>query len=195
MKKIYLIRHGETEWTLSGQHTGSTDIPLTEKGIKQAESLAKRLKGHHFKAVLSSPRQRALHTCEIAGLAQNVHVDPKLAEWNYGSYEGLTSKQIHVHDPKWNIFHNGGPGGESVLDIQKRCDAVLKEIASIAGDVAIFSHGHFLRALTMRFIDVALIKGNQFLLVPASLSILSIAHDVSALSLWNDISHLYGIMY
>src|SRR5690348_11106206 len=110
MKKIYLIRHGETEWTLSGQHTGTTDISLTEKGRKQAEQLAKRLKNHSFKAVLSSPRQRALKTCEIAGLSDTAHIDPLLAEWNYGSYEGLTSKQIHVHDPEWNIFQNGGPG-------------------------------------------------------------------------------------
>jgi probable phosphoglycerate mutase len=190
VKKIYLIRHGETEWTLSRQHTGATDIPLTENGIEQAHLLAERLKGREFKAVFASPLLRSRQTCEIAGFSDEAVFDPRLVEWNYGAYEGLTTKQIHAQDPQWNIFQNGAPDGESVEDIQHRTAGVLKEILAIQGDVAIFSHAHFLRALAVRFIDLSIIEGRHFTLFPASISILAYENASPAISLWNDISHL-----
>lgn len=190
MKKIYLIRHGETEWTISGQHTGTTDIPLTENGIKQAHRLAKRLKDREFRAVFASPMLRSRQTCEIAGFSDEAVFDPNLVEWNYGAYEGLTSQQIHAQDPQWNIFQNGAPDGESVEDIQHRTARVLKTVQAIPGDVAIFSHGHFLRSLAVRFIDLSIIKGRHFILFPASICILAHENASPAISLWNDISHL-----
>ncbi|MBS0604137.1 MAG: histidine phosphatase family protein [Verrucomicrobia bacterium] len=189
-KRIYLIRHGETEWTLSGQHTGLTDIPLTAQGETDAGLLGKRLRGHAFETILYSPLQRASRTCEIAGLLKHAKAEPDLVEWNYGKYEGLTSQQILKESPHWNIFNNGAPEGETPADIAARANRVLTKIQSLHGDVALFSHGHFLRALTARWLLLPVQQGTLFALAPSSLSILGFEREKHVLSLWNDISHL-----
>ena len=189
-KKIYLIRHGETEWTLSGQHTGSTDIPLTKNGENQAKLLGDRLRGHAFQTILASPLQRAQQTCAIAGLLKTAQIDPNLVEWNYGDFEGMTSAQINKMQPNWSIFSNGAPNGESVADIGKRADKVLAKIQSLHGDVALFSHGHFLRALAARWLQLPAQDGRLFALFPGSLSILGFEKNTQVLFLWNDTSHI-----
>lgn len=187
-KKIYLIRHGETEWTLNGRHTGTTDIPLTKNGELQAESIGKRLKGHAFRTILSSPLQRALNTCEIAGFLKEAKLDADLVEWNYGEFEGLKTEEIHKKMPHWNIFSNGAPGGESIADVNARTGRVLAKLQSLHGDVALFSHGHFLRALAARWLQLTAQEGRLFALYPGSLSILGFERDAHVLTLWNDVS-------
>jgi broad specificity phosphatase PhoE len=189
-KKIYLIRHGETEWTLSGKHTGITDIPLTKNGELQAELLGKRLRGHPFHTILFSPLQRAARTCEIAGFLKEARLDPDLVEWNYGEFEGLTSVEIQKRVPSWNLFLNGASGGENFSEISTRVNKVLNKIRSLPGDIALFSHGHFLRALSARWIQLSIQDGRLFALFPASLSILGFEHNTNVLTLWNDTSHL-----
>ncbi len=188
--KIYLIRHGETEWTLSGQHTGLTDIPLTKNGKKEAEKLKKRLSLISFQTVLTSPLQRSLQTCEIAGLLKDAQQNDDLVEWNYGDYEGLTSEQIWKIQPSWSIFSNGAPNGESLADITARTDRVLATLRTIRGNIVLFSHGHFLRALTARWLGLAIQEGQLFALAPASFSILGFEKTFHVLDLWNDTSHL-----
>lgn len=185
-KKIYLIRHGETEWTLSGQHTGSTDIPLTKNGEKQAKLLGEKLRGHSFQSILTSPLQRAQRTCEIAGLFKHAQLDPDLVEWNYGDFEGMSSAQIWKRQPDWSIFSNGAPNGESVADVGARANKVLAKIQSLEGDVALFSHGHFLRVLAARWLHLSPEEGRLFALAPGSLSILGFEKNSHVLSLWNE---------
>ena len=187
-KKIYLIRHGETAWTLSGQHTGATDIPLTDNGRQQAILLKKHLQGHLFNAVYTSPLKRAIETCEETGLLKHAKQDPDLMEWNYGSYEGLTTEQIWKLQPHWNIFINGAPGGESPADVGSRITRLLAHIQSIPGDIALFSHGHFLRALAAKWLQMPFAAANGFALCPGSLSILGYERRHPALLLWNQIS-------
>ncbi len=187
-RKIYLIRHGETDWTLSGQHTGMTDLPLTENGRKQVELLSKRLKGHAFERVLISPLRRASETCELSGLYRHAEIDPDLAEWNYGNYEGLTTEEIWKIEPHWNIFLRGAPNGESVEDISARTNRILIKINASHGDIALFSHGHFLRALTTRWLKLPISEGNLFALSPASISILGFERDYHVIKLWNDVN-------
>jgi broad specificity phosphatase PhoE len=189
-KKIYLIRHGETEWTLNRRHTGMTDIPLTKNGEMQAELIGKRLKGHDFQTILSSPLQRATHTCEIAGFLKQAKLDPDLAEWNYGEFEGLKNEAIQKKTPHWNIFSHGALGGESIADIDARATRVLAKLQSLHGDIALFSHGHFLRALAARWLQLTVHEGRLFILYPASLSTLGFERNGHVLMLWNDISHL-----
>jgi broad specificity phosphatase PhoE len=186
MRQIYLIRHGETEWTLSGQYTGTTDLSLTERGTQQAALLRQRLKKIPFDQIFSSPRIRALESSE--GL--NPIIDANIAEWNYGDYEGLTSKQIHQKDPNWNLFRDGAPNGESVQNVVKRADQFLKTINLYKGKVAVFSHGHFLRVLTARYLGLEPIMGELFVLSVASLGILGREKDRNVVVLWNDTSHL-----
>lgn len=189
-KKIFLIRHGETTWTLSGQHTGLTDIPLTENGRKQAEKLKTRLSQYSFQSVMTSPLQRSMLTCEIAGLLKKAIKDPDLVEWNYGDYEGLTSEQIWKKDLHWSIFSNGAPHGESIADIRARVDRVLSKIQLITGHCILFSHGHFLRALAARWLHLSVQEGRLFALSSASLSILGFEKNLPVVLLWNDVSHL-----
>jgi broad specificity phosphatase PhoE len=189
-RQIFLIRHGETEWSLSGQHTGTTDIPLTKKGEKEAHLLGKRLKTYSFEHVLTSPLRRAQQTCEIADLSQQAEIDPDLAEWNYGAYEGLTTSEIWKTEPDWNIFLKGAPGGESLAAISSRIHRVLERLTECKGDIAIFSHGHFLRALATRWLNLPIREGKGLLLSPASLSILGFERQNPVLALWNDVSHL-----
>jgi broad specificity phosphatase PhoE len=188
-KKIYLIRHGETEWTLSRKHTGTTDVPLTKNGEDQALAIGKRLRGHPFQTILSSPLQRAVQTCAIAGFLDQARLDMDLIEWNYGNFEGLTTEQIWKREPHWNIFSNGAPGGESVADITARANKVLTKIQFLHGDVALFSHGHFLRALAARWLQLPVQEGRLFALFPSAISILGFERTTHVLTLWNDISH------
>jgi broad specificity phosphatase PhoE len=186
MPDIYLIRHGETEWSLSGRHTGVSDIPLTEHGRQQARLLAHELAARHFELVLTSPLRRARETCELAGLAERAEIDPDLMEWNYGDYEGLTSDQIHVHRPAWTVFNDGGgPGGETPEQVGVRVDRVIARVRAVRSDAALFAHGHVLRVLAARWLGLAPSAGAHFLLDTATLSVLSSYGEVAAFKRWN----------
>lgn len=189
MQKVYLIRHGETEWSKSGQHTGLTDIPLTENGKLQASALGTRVKKVPFDHVFSSPLKRAYDTCALCGLREQAIVTDALLEWDYGDYEGKKSAEIHQSDPGWSIFVNGAPNGESVTDVKKRAQGFLAQIKELTGNIAVFSSGHFSRALATQWLGLPLEAGQLFILSTASLSILSHEHNKPALLLWNDISH------
>jgi broad specificity phosphatase PhoE len=185
---LYLIRHGETQWSLDGRHTGRTDLPLTPNGESQARRLAALLQGVTFSQVLVSPMQRARHTCELAGLGAQARVDPDLCEWDYGAYEGLTRAQIQAQRPHWDVFEDGCPGGESVFQLQTRVDRVRDALRRAGGRIAVFSHGHFLRALGVRWLDQPLSLGRHLALDAGSLSMLAFEHDdgvTPLIQLWN----------
>jgi probable phosphoglycerate mutase len=192
LQVIYLARHGETAWTLSGQHTGLTDLPLTEHGEQNALRLGDRLKGLTFAKVFTSPLQRARRTCELAGFGAVAEVDPELLEWNYGDYEGLTSAQVHAKRPGWKLFRDGCPGGETVAQIGARADRVIARVRSIQGNVLLFSSGHISRVLAARWLGLDASAGQYFLLSTAALSQLGYEHDLSepVIRLWNDTSHV-----
>lgn len=183
--EVYLIRHGETEWTLSGRHTGVTDIPLTDNGRTTARRLQPLLTSESFALVLCSPLQRARETCELSGLGAGAKIDPDLVEWNYGEYEGLTPAQIHARCPAWMIFTDGCPGGETAEQVGKRVDGVIARAHAADGDVAIFAHGHLLRVFAARWLGLPPQAGSRFLLDPGTLSILTDYHGVPAVKRWN----------
>jgi probable phosphoglycerate mutase len=185
MGELYAIRHGETAWSLSGQHTGTTDIPLTERGRRLAEALRPVLAAHAFAGVLVSPLGRARETCTLAGLGAGAMVDPDLREWNYGEYEGLTPAEIHKARPSWMIFRDGAPGGETPEDVGARVDRVIGRARGIAGDVAVFAHGHVLRVLAARWIELPPQAGRHFLLDTGTLCILGHYHGEPAVKTWN----------
>lgn len=185
--ELYLCRHGETEWSRSGKHTGKADVPLTETGKKQALLLRKRLQGVSFEAVLTSPRKRAVDTCEGLGASP----EPLLAEWDYGDFEGLTTVQILATHPDWDLFTQGTPGGESPEQIGKRADQLLQKLAPYRGKIALFSHGHFLRVLAARYLGLPVHDARLFLLSVSSLSILGHERATPAIALWNDTHHLH----
>jgi broad specificity phosphatase PhoE len=189
---LYLARHGETAWSLSGQHTGLTDLPLTERGELNARQLGKRLRGLTFAKVFTSPLQRASKTCELAGFGAGAEIDRDLLEWNYGRFEGRTSAEIFKEQPGWKLFRDGCPGGESPAQVAARADRVVQRVRAIQGDVLIFSSGHFLRTLAARWLGLEPAAGGFFLLSTASLSKVSYEHDLSepAIQLWNDTRHL-----
>jgi probable phosphoglycerate mutase len=189
---VYLARHGETEWSLSGQHTGLTDLPLTERGERNARRLGERLKGLSFAKVFTSPLQRARRTCELAGFGDRAEIDPDLVEWNYGEYEGKRTEEIHARRPDWQLFRDGCPGGESPQQIGARADRVIKRIRAIRGNVLIFSSGHILRVLTARWLGLEPVGAQYFLLSTASLSELGYEHNLSqpVIQLWNDTNHV-----
>jgi probable phosphoglycerate mutase len=190
---IYIARHGETAWSLTGQHTGLTDLPLTERGERNASRLRDRLKGLTFARVFSSPLQRARRTCELAGFGGVAVVDSDLVEWNYGRYEGLTSAEIHAQRPDWNLFRDGCPGGESPGEVAARADRVVGRLRAIPGDVLLFSSGHFIRVLASRWLGVETsINSRYFMLSTASLSALGYENDRSrpVLRLWNETRHV-----
>ena len=184
-KKIYVVRHGETEWSLNGQHTGVTDIPLTENGRQRARLLQPYLTKLSFVLVLTSPLQRAKETCQLSGLGDQAEVDPNLMEWNYGEYEGVTSAQIHETEPGWLVFNDGAPGGETPEQVAVRADRVIARIRSVQGDVALFAHGHILRALVARWLDLPATAGRNFLLDTGTLNILSYYRGYPAIQTWN----------
>jgi len=193
LPSVYMARHGNTAWTVSGQHTGLTDLPLTADGERNAVRLGNRLKGMTFAKVFTSPLQRAARTCELSGFGAGAVTDPDLVEWDYGKYEGLTSAEILRERPDWQLFRDGAPGGESPLQIGERADRVVQRLRSVEGDVLLFSSGHFIRVLTARWLGLgAGIGGKYFLLNPASLSALSYEHNLSqpVIRLWNDDHHV-----
>ncbi len=186
--QIFLIRHGETAWSLSGQHTSRTDLPLTEAGENRAADLHEPLQKIGFRHVLTSPLRRARRTCELAGFGAVARIEPDLHEWDYGDYEGRTTAEIHAQQPGWNVFQDGCPHGESVEQISQRADRMIAVVRQLDGAVAVFSHGHFLRALGARWIDLPVNAGRRFDLETASISILSFERPDTknpVISLWN----------
>jgi probable phosphoglycerate mutase len=187
--QLCLVRHGETAWSLSGQHTGVTDLGLTAHGADEARSLAPRLQRFSFSHVLVSPSLRARQTCELAGFAAASRVEADLSEWNYGRYEGLRSVDIRRESSDWNIWRDGCPGGESPADVSARADRLIASLCTMQGTVALFSHGQFGVALAMRWIGLALVQGQHFALHTASVSLLGTdAHhpDRHVIELWNE---------
>jgi probable phosphoglycerate mutase len=189
---LYLIRHGETAWSISGQHTGRTDMPLTAQGEQDARTLAEGLRAVTFSRVFTSPRQRARRTCELVGLDATTQVEPDLAEWDYGDYEGQRSADIRKRRPDWNLFRDGCPHGESPADVSERADRLIARLRPLQGNIAVFSHGHFGRVLAARWIGLSVRHAQHFLLSTASLSILGYEQnsaDESAIALWNAVSN------
>jgi broad specificity phosphatase PhoE len=183
--QVFAIRHGETAWSLTGQHTGSTDIPLTESGRRLAKKLRFVLAKQTFVAVFVSPMQRARETCALAGLDAGAVVDRDLVEWDYGEYEGLTPKQIYEKASGWLIFRDGCPGGETPEQVGARVDRVIAQIRTVQGDVALFAHGHLLRVFVARWIALPAVAGQHFLLDTGTLSVLSHYGDIPAVKIWN----------
>jgi probable phosphoglycerate mutase len=188
---VYLARHGETAWSLSGQHTGLTDLPLTERGERNAVRLGERLNGLTFERVSTSPLQRAKRTSELAGFGA-AEIDRNLLEWNYGQYEGLRSVEIYAERPDWQLFRDGCPGGESPGEVAGRADVVINSLRGVKGNVLLFSSGHFLRMLTARWLGLEPAAGRLFVLGTASLSALGYEHNLSepVIRLWDDTRHV-----
>ena len=185
IQQVYLVRHGETEWSLSGQHTGITNLPLTEKGKRVAKLLQPVLAKETFALVLTSPLERARKTCELAGLGERAEIDRDLMEWNYGEYEGLTPKQIHVKRPGWILFSDGCPGGESSQQVGVRVDHVIARVRAAKGYVALFAHGHIFRVFAARWLGLPAAAGCHFLLDTATLNVLSYYRGIPAVKRWN----------
>jgi broad specificity phosphatase PhoE len=189
---IYLARHGETAWTISGQHTGLTDLPLTERGERNARRLKERLAGIAFTKVFSSPLKRATRTCELAGFGGVAEIDRDLLEWNYGEYEGRLTADIHKERPDWQLFRDGCPGGESPNEVGTRADRAVNRMRGVKGNVLLFSSGHFLRVFAARWLGLDAAFGRYFLLSTASLSALGYEHNLSdpVIRLWDDTRHV-----
>jgi broad specificity phosphatase PhoE len=182
---VFAIRHGETAWSLTGQHTGTTDLPLTDHGRRLAERMRSVLAGKTFTLVLTSPLRRARETCTLMGLADGAVVDSDLAEWNYGEYEGLTPKEIHEGARGWLIFRDGCPGGETPEQVGERVDRVIARARAVEGSVALFSHGHLLRVLAARWLGLPVIAGQHFLLDTGTLNVLGYYRGIPAVKTWN----------
>lgn len=183
--QIVLVRHGETEWSESGQHTSRTDLPLIEEGRERAVRLGEKLAGRSFELVLSSPLRRALDTCELAGLGDQVELCDDLREWDYGEYEGLTTPQIRVDRPDWNLWRDGCPGGEGPEQVGRRADRVLERLRSVDGDAIVFGHGHLLRALTARWLGMEVAAGARFALAAGALCTLGFERETEVVVGWN----------
>jgi probable phosphoglycerate mutase len=190
---VVLVRHGETEWSRDGRHTGRSDIDLTDRGRRQAEATGQRLAGASWSLVLTSPLRRAFDTCRLAGLGDRAAPDDDLMEWDYGEYEGLTTPEICARDPSWSLWREGCPGGEMPDDVGGRADRVLERLRAPSGDAVVFAHGHILRVLAARWVGEPAAFGARLMLSTASLSTLGTEHDVPAVSLWNDTSHLSAV--
>jgi probable phosphoglycerate mutase len=188
LPRIYLIRHGETEWSIASRHTGRSDLPLTPQGEEQARRLAPILAQIDFSLVLCSPRQRARRTCELAGFLQRAEIAEDIAEWNYGEAEGLTRTEVRAKHPNWNIFRDGAPGGESPDEIYARADKVVRRLRALNANALLFSHGHFLRILGARWVGWPVATAAPLFLSPASISVLGFEHenpDEPVLRQWN----------
>lgn len=183
---VWLIRHGETEWSLSGAHTGRTDIPLTEGGERRARALGERLSGQRFALVMSSPLRRALETCRLAGLAGHAVIDPNLMEWDYGEYEGRKTSEIRVERPGWSLWRDGAPGAETAAQVGMRAEAVIVRALEAPGDVALFSHGHLLRVLAARWLGLPPEAGRLFALSTGSVSRLGFERETRVIEHWNE---------
>ena len=190
---LYVARHGETAWSLSGQHTGLTDLPLTPNGERNARRLGERMKDMAFARVFTSPLQRAARTCELAGFGTVAETDPDLVEWNYGQYEGRRSAEIFAERPDWQLFRDGCPGGESPAQVGERADRVVQRVRAISGNVLLFSSGHFIRVFAARWLGLdPASAAKYFVLSTASLSALGYEHNLSqpVIRLWNDDHHV-----
>jgi probable phosphoglycerate mutase len=183
--RLFVIRHGATEWSRTGQHTGHTDIPLLPEGEAQARATGALLANHEFALVLTSPLQRARHTCELVGLSKQAQIEPNLIEWDYGDYEGITSAQIHETVPGWTVWTGAIPGGETIEQVAARADAVIARVLAADGDCIVFAHGHILRTLVARWCELDPTEGRRFVLDPATLCILGWEHDSRAVLQWN----------
>jgi broad specificity phosphatase PhoE len=183
--ELVLVRHGETEWTITGQHTGRTDIPLTERGRDQAHRLGALVADRHYAWVLSSPLTRALETCRLAGLGEGVETTEDLLEWDYGEYEGVTTAEIRERRPRWSLWLDGAQGGETAADVAGRVDRVIKEAREQGGDVALFAHGHVLRVLAARWLGLSPSDGRLFALDPATVSTLGYERETPVIVTWN----------
>ena len=192
LSEVYLARHGETAWTLSHQHTGRSDIPLTERGHSNARGLGERLRGTAFVKVLSSPLERARRTCELAGFGGLAVIEPDLLEWDYGAYDGLTTAEICRKQPNWSLFRDGCPGGESVEQVGARADRLLERLRATPGRLLLFGHGHFFRVLAARWLGLPPQDGCLLYLSTASLSYIGYEHSLEepAIRLWNDVRHV-----
>jgi broad specificity phosphatase PhoE len=190
---IYLARHGETAWSLTGQHTGLTDLPLTERGERNARQLGERLRGLTFAKVYTSPLQRAARTCELAGFGAVAEVDRDLVEWDYGQYEGRRTAEIRAERPDWELFRDGCPGGESPAQASARADRVVHRLHAVQGDVLLFSSGHFIRVLATRWIGLEVTaNARRFMLSTASLSAVGYENELArpVIRLWNETNHV-----
>lgn len=193
LQSVYLARHGETAWSLTGQYTGLTDLPLTERGERTARQLGERLRGLTFAKVYTSPLQRARRTCELAGFGAVAEVDPDLVEWDYGQYEGRRTAEIRAERPGWLLFRDGCPGGESPAQASARADRVVSRVRAVQGDVLLFSSGHFIRVLVTRWIELEVTdNARRFMLSTASLSAVGYENELSrpVIRLWNDTNHV-----
>jgi broad specificity phosphatase PhoE len=191
LSKVYLARHGETAWSLSRQATGRTDIPLTDRGERDAQALGTQLNGMSFAQVLTSPLQRARRTAELAGFGECAQPEPDLMEWDYGAYEGRRTAEIQAERPGWRLFEDGCPGGETLQAVSVRADRVIARIRALGGDVLAFAHRDILRILAARWLGLQAVEARKFYLTTASLSILGYHHDLDepVIRLWNDARH------
>lgn len=188
--ELVALRHGQTAWSLAGRHTGRSDVPLTAEGRRQAVLAGRRLQGRQFALVLCSPLQRARETCTLSGLAASPTLDPDLAEWDYGAYDGLTSAEVAAENPGWSLWRDGGPGGERPHEVGHRADAVITRCLAARGDVALVAHGHILRVLAARWLGLGVATGALLVLDTASISTLGWEHDRRVIRCWNDTAHL-----
>ena len=186
MNEVVLVRHGQTEWSLSGQHTGTTDIPLTDEGRRQAELLGARLARWQFALVLTSPLSRARETCRLAGLADAAEVAEALREWDYGDYEGLRTVDIREERPGWGLWVDGVPNGETVEEVGRRADRLIERAQAAEGDVALFAHGHVLRVLGARWVGLSPADGRLLALTTASVSVLGWERETAVIERWNE---------
>ena len=185
LQQVFLVRHGETEWSLNGQHTGMTDVPLTEHGREMARRLEPVFAHEQLTLVLTSPLRRARTTCALAGLSERCDTDWDLREWDYGDFEGLTMNEIQARAPGWNLFRDGSPHGETPGQVGERADRVIERVRAVRGQVAVFAHGHILRVFAARWLGFAPSAGEHFLLDTATLNILTYYHGVPAIKQWN----------
>jgi probable phosphoglycerate mutase len=190
--RVFLVRHGETEWSVTGQHTGRTDIPLTEEGRRQAERLGARLARERFALVLVSPLKRALETARLAGFGDVAELEPDLVEWDYGAYDSLTAADIRRERPGWTPWQGGFPGGETLEDLAVRADRVLGRARAVDGDVALFAHGHILRIIAARWLEQPAVEGARYYLATATLSVLGRERETAVIDRWNEACHLEG---
>jgi broad specificity phosphatase PhoE len=185
-QEVWLVRHAETEWSRSGKHTGRTDVPLTDAGRERASEMRARLAGRDFALVLVSPLERARETARLAGLGDPCQVREDLLEWDYGDYEGITTADIREERADWYLWRDGVPNGETADEVAARCDRVIDEILSVDGDVALFAHGHILRALAARWVEEPVGFGGRLFLSTGSLSVLGFEREVRVIRLWNE---------
>lgn len=183
--QVVLVRHGETQWSLSGQHTSRTDLPLLEEGRRRAAELGTELAGREFALVLCSPLLRARETCELAGLGDQAQLTDDLREWDYGGYEGLTTPQIWEQNPGWNLWRDGCPGGERPEQVGQRADRVIERLRGADGDAIAFAHGHILRVLTARWAEMQVAAGSRFVLGAGSIGLLGYERETAAILRWN----------